>query len=114
MAIGPMPHSISPAELHARLERGDPLHLLDVRQPVEHALAALPGSQLLPLHDLPQRWRDVKPLTDALVVCFCHHGVRSWHAAAFLEQCGFSPVYSLTGGIDAWSREIDPTVPRYQ
>jgi rhodanese-related sulfurtransferase len=108
-----MPRPITPAELAAHFESGSPVHLLDVRQPVEHALAALPSSQLIPLHELPQRWSEVKASDGSAVVCYCHHGVRSWHAAGFLEHQGFAEVYSLTGGIDAWSCQIDPSVPRY-
>jgi len=109
-----MPRPLSPAELAAWQQTGRPVHLLDVRLPAEHDLTALPGSQLIPLNDLPRRWREVSSTPEKALVCYCHHGVRSWHAAAFLESQGISPVYSLEGGIDAWSCQIDTNVPRYQ
>jgi rhodanese-related sulfurtransferase len=108
-----MPLSLSPSDLAARLREGPPVFLLDVRQPAEHALAALTPSQLIPLQELPHRWHEIHHEPGVDLVCYCHHGVRSWHAAAFLEQHGLGTVYSLTGGIDAWSCQIDSSVPRY-
>jgi rhodanese-related sulfurtransferase len=98
--------------LQQKLSAGEPVHLLDVRQAWEHDLAALPNSQLMPLHELPARVGEVQPATGALLVVYCHHGVRSLAAAHFLERAGV-PAVSLAGGIDAWSIEIDPKVPRY-
>ena len=107
-----MPLEITPLELASILKKGQAVYLLDVRLPEEHAHVALPQSQLVPLQDLPQRWQEVQP-GDTLLVVYCHHGVRSWHAACFLEQHGLSGVMSLQGGIDAWSLEVDPSVVRY-
>ena len=104
---------IHPQQLADKLRAGEPVYLLDVRQPEEHAIAALPDSTLIPLGDLPARLTEVKPPPGALVVVYCHHGVRSLHGAAFLQQHGIAPVASLAGGIDAWSGLIDPSVPRY-
>lgn len=109
-----MPAEIAVHDLAARLERGEGLFLLDVRRPEEHAYAALPGTHLLvPLQELPRRRQEVTPPPGATVVAYCHHGVRSWLAAEFLEAAGLPHVLSLAGGIDAWSREVDPSVPRY-
>lgn len=108
-----MPQSISAIELHAALQNNEPIHLLDVRQPAEHSLAALPESQLIPLQELPARLSELHPEPGAKLVIYCHHGVRSWHAAQFLEQQGYPVVYSLDGGIDAWSLTVDESVPRY-
>lgn len=108
-----MPQEITPPDLAARLQAGEKIYLLDVRQPVEHEIAALPNSQLIPLHELPQRWQEIKPTAASLLVAYCHHGMRSWHAAQFLEAAGLGPVLSLAGGLDAWSCEVDPTIPRY-
>ncbi len=108
-----MPHEISARQLAAKLESGDPVYLVDVRQPEENALAALPGSQLVPLNELPSRLAEVQPPEGALLVVYCHHGIRSQHAAQFLEQQGHAEVANLAGGIDAWSLEVDPKVPRY-
>ena len=92
-----------------------PLLLLDVREPWEVAIAAieLPGATRLcvPLGDLPARLAELDPAQP--VVCIRHHGARSAQAVAFLERRGFASAYNLAGGIDAWSREVDPGVNRY-
>ena len=75
--------------------------------------AALPGSLLIPLPELEERADELDALAGKEVVVYCHHGVRSRSAAAFLERLGFADVVSLAGGIDAWSLRIDPKVPRY-
>src|SRR5690606_21149249 len=85
--------------------------LLDLREPWEHALARLPGARLIPPPELPSRLRELD--SRAPVIVYCHHGIRSWHAACFLLENGFTDVGNLAGGIDAWSREIDPGIPRY-
>ena len=108
-----MPRQISVAELAHMLASGDPVLLLDVRQPWENETAQLPGSTLIPLPELEERVSELEPAPGTLVVAYCHHGVRSLGAAAFLETQGIASVVSLAGGIDAWSRQIDPTVPRY-
>jgi adenylyltransferase/sulfurtransferase len=100
-------------DLAARIKEGEPVVLVDVRQPVEHEISALPGSVLIPLDQLSARFQDVQPPAGSLVVVYCHHGIRSLAGAGFLEQRGLSNVVSLSGGIDAWSVHIDPTVPRY-
>lgn len=105
-------------QVHALAEfaRREPAPLLlDVREPWEVALARieLPGLQLLqmPMHTVPQRLAEL-PRTQP-VVCICHHGARSAQVVAFLLQQGFSDVYNLAGGVDAWSALVDPSVPRY-
>lgn len=108
-----MPKSISCAELSARLAAGEPTHLIDVRQPWEHQTAALANSILIPLDQLPAVAGQLQAAPGALIVTVCHHGVRSLSAAAVLEAAGFPSVASLAGGIDAWSLQIDPKVPRY-
>ncbi len=104
---------ISPTALAARLRAGTPVRLLDVREPGEHAFAALPGSRLIPLGELPERLSDLDDWRDQDVVVYCHHGVRSAHAIGFLRSAGFSRLENLAGGIDRWSTEVDPAVPRY-
>jgi rhodanese-related sulfurtransferase len=104
---------ISVHQLAVRLAAGEAVHLLDVRQPEEHAFAALPNSTLIPLGELPGRVTELEPPAGALVVVYCHHGVRSLTGAHMIQQAGIGPVASLAGGIDAWSCQIDPTVPRY-
>src|SRR5689334_609686 len=95
---------ISVEELHARMEAGEPLVLLDVRQPWEHEAAALPGSVLIPLDELTSRADELEVPEGATVVAYCHHGVRSLSAAAILERLGHPGALSLRGGIDAWSQ----------
>src|SRR5215510_8085075 len=104
---------ISQRELADRLKTGAPTFLIDVREPWEHRTAALPGSHLVPLGELAARAATLAPPADALVVTYCHHGMRSLAAAAALERVGFGTVMSLAGGIDAWSTAIDPLLPRY-
>jgi rhodanese-related sulfurtransferase len=108
-----MIREITPAALAARLDAGEAFYLLDVRQPEEHRLAALPGSKLVPLNQLTARIAEVEPPPGVPVVVYCHHGVRSRLGAQLLMQRGHAEVYSLAGGIDAWSIEVDPRVPRY-
>ena len=104
---------IDPRELAGKLRRGDPVWLLDVRHGWEHELAHLHDQAAIPLHELPARLDEVLPPEGAAIVCYCHHGVRSLSAAAILRQAGFANAVSLAGGIDLWSRLIDPAVPRY-
>lgn len=100
-------------ELAARRERGEAVFLLDVRQPWEHELARLEPCVLLPLGELANRLDELEVPEGAAVVAYCHHGVRSLSAAVLLEGAGYADVWSLAGGIDAWSVAIDPRVPRY-
>jgi len=104
---------IRPAELKAMLDAGQPVYLLDVRNPDEYAHCRLPDSHLVPLPELQRRLDEVDPPEGALVVVYCHHGVRSLSGAAILAHHGRENVASLAGGIDAWSILIDPSVPRY-
>lgn len=108
-----MPRQITPAELSARMQKGEKPYLLDVRQPWENQLSQIEGSVLLPLADLPARLDEVQPAPGQAVVAYCHHGMRSLSAAALLEQRGLKDVLSLSGGIEAWSIQVDPKVPRY-
>ena len=108
-----MIREITVQELAEQLAAGAAVYLLDVRQPWEHEIAALPNSTLVPLPELPGRFGEVRPESGALVVVYCHHGIRSRSGAAVLEYFGFRDVVSLAGGIDAWSQQVDPRVPRY-
>ena len=108
-----MPEQITVTELARRLAAAEPTVLVDVRQDWEHATAALANDILIPLHEIEERWSEIEAPAGALIVTYCHHGVRSLGAAGFLEAQGLAPVRSLAGGIDAWSLEIDPTLPRY-
>ncbi len=105
---------IDPATLAAQLS-GPPESrpvLLDVRFHDEHAYVALPGSVLIPLPELEERADELEAFRGRPVVVYCHHGVRSLHGAAYLHSRGLDAV-SLRGGIDLYSRAVDPSLPRY-
>ncbi len=111
---GMPPIEIEPGAL-AALQQTDGAQkfiLLDVREPWEVQVASLHGSVSMPMGDIPSRAHaEIDP--DLRIIALCHHGVRSLHVAAWLRNQGFEQAQSLAGGIDAWSREIDPSVPRY-
>ncbi len=106
-----MSFAITPKELKARLDKGDTLVLLDVREPWEHQLAKLNNSILIPLGTLPNSLSKLDRNTE--IIAYCHHGMRSGDATGLLLQQGFSNVKNLVGGIDAWSVQVDGSVPRY-
>ena len=108
-------NEITVQELKAKLDAGEPLFLLDVREPSEFEIGAIAGSTLLPLGEIMRRSDELEPPEEAVVITICHHGVRSLQAAGILiHQLGIeNEVLSLKGGIDAWSALIDPSVPRY-
>jgi rhodanese-related sulfurtransferase len=101
---------ITPEALRARLDSDQAPAILDVREPWEHAIAALPGARLIPMDELPFRADELDPTRETVV--YCHHGVRSAAVAEWLRQLGF-PAVSLRGGIDAWALAVDPTLRRY-
>lgn len=102
---------VDAAALAAELASAAPPLLLDVREPWEADLVAIPGSRLIPLHELGGRAGELDP--EASVVVYCHLGVRSRLAAEHLAAIGFADVRNLAGGIDAWSRTVDPSTERY-
>ena len=108
-----MSAEITARELARLIENGHTIRLIDVRQPWENDLAKLPNSLLVPLNEIPTRAAEIPLEPATLIVCYCHHGVRSLSAAAYLRRLGHVNVRSLAGGIDAWSCEVDPAVPRY-
>jgi molybdopterin/thiamine biosynthesis adenylyltransferase/rhodanese-related sulfurtransferase len=98
-------------QLKSRLTDGGPFVLLDVREPSEYEVAKLPGSVLIPLGELPSRVHELDPAAETII--HCKAGGRSAKALQFLLDSGFSNVCHVQGGINAWSREIDPSVPLY-
>ena len=102
---------IGARELKSRLDRGEPVVLVDVREPHEAALARIEGATLVPLRSLPGRIAELD--RDREIVLLCHHGQRSMRALELLRESGFAQLKSLRGGIDAWSRDVDTAVPRY-
>jgi len=115
MLPGPDAFEITPAELSALRDAEDapPFRLVDCREEDEYAFCRIEGAHLLPLsrfaHEAPAAL-DGDPPHPAVV--YCHHGVRSMRATVFLRDRGI-PAWSLAGGIEAWSTQVDPTVPRY-
>lgn len=85
--------------------------LLDVREPWETDICRLAGAELMPMRTVPAQLQQLDPQRP--VVCICHLGGRSAQVAMFLERQGFTDTYNLTGGVDAWAREVDPSMPRY-
>ena len=106
-----MVEPLTPRELKERLDAGEELVLLDVREPEELAICALEGALAIPMGELSARLAELDP--DRPLVCICHHGIRSANVALALEQLDFTSLYNLTGGIDRWAREVDPAMRRY-
>src|SRR5581483_8030960 len=107
-----MDFEITPEELKQKLDAGDELTVVDVREPWEYEAAHIAGSKLIPMDQIPARVNQELDPEDHIVV-ICHHGVRSANVAAWLLQQRFEQVQSLRGGIDQWSREVNPKVPVY-
>jgi adenylyltransferase/sulfurtransferase len=101
---------ISPIELKRRLDAGEDLFVLDVREPHEYQIANL-GAKLIPLGDLPARVKELDSSRE--IVVHCKSGGRSQKAAEFLAQSGFKKLHNLAGGINAWSTDVDPKVAKY-
>ena len=106
-----MSYTITVRELKERMDKGENVFLLDVREPHEYSLAKIDGSTLIPLGQLPTSLGQLDQNSE--IVAYCHKGMRSADAVGFLLQQGFSNVKNLIGGIEAWSIEVDQSVPRY-
>jgi adenylyltransferase/sulfurtransferase len=102
---------ITAVELKERLDRGDALTIVDVREPNEYQINRLPGSQLIPLGEIPRRYAELDP--DDEIIVSCKIGGRSAKAADYLRSVGFKHVLNLKGGIIAWVDKVDPSMPRY-
>lgn len=104
--------TITPLELKARLEKGKDFRLIDVREADEWALVHLPEAELIPLSQFQQQaTQSLSP--DETIILYCHHGMRSARAQAFLKAQGYDKVINLTGGIDAWATQVEPGMKRY-
>jgi rhodanese-related sulfurtransferase len=105
-------YEITCEEVKAKIDSREEFTLLDVREPWEFGTASIEKAKLIPMGDIPSRApQELDPENHIVVVC--HHGVRSMNVTAWLRQQGFEKAQSMRGGIDAWSRQIDRTVPTY-
>ena len=102
---------MTPRELKERLDRGEPIVIVDVREPQEYQINRIAGSRLIPLGELPQRYEELDP--NAAIVCQCKSGMRSAKATGFLRSIGFKNVRNLAGGILGWIDQVDPSQPKY-
>ena len=109
-----MDFEITPAEVKRRMDAGEKLHLIDVREPNEFAMARIEGGELIPMRQVPGELQALEAKADeAPLIVFCHHGGRSLNVVNWLRGQGLEECQSMAGGIDAWSLGIDPSVPRY-
>ena len=114
MTLAAEPVEIEPADVRSlAVAGGGDWLLLDCRTAEEHATARIAGAMLVPMPDLPERLATIEAWRDKPVIVHCHHGVRSLRVTHWLRERGFSGARSMRGGIEAWSTEIDPFVPRY-
>lgn len=110
----PAPMEILPSEVKRRLDSGEKLYLIDVREPHERALCSIAGSELVPMRTVPVSLGQLQSRArEAPLIVFCHHGVRSLNVVSWLREQGIENCQSMAGGIDVWSLEIDASVPRY-
>ena len=107
-----MDYEITAVDVKGKLATREPFTLLDVREPWEFETAKISGAKLMPMGEVPSRAHQELDPEDHIVV-MCHHGVRSMNVTVWLRQQGFENVQSMRGGIDAWSRQVDPKVPLY-
>jgi rhodanese-related sulfurtransferase len=104
----------SPQDIQRRIDAGEPLILIDVREPEEFAITRIEGATLIPMRNIPAGLQQLEAKADEnTLIVFCHHGVRSLNVVHWLREQGVGACQSMTGGIDAWSTLVDPSVPRY-
>src|SRR5690606_1216435 len=108
---GAQTDEITVTELKARMDRGDDVFVLDVREPHEYEINRIPGSTLIPLGELPERFTELDANRE--IITQCKSGARSARAANFLREHGFKNVRNLKGGILAWIDQVDPSQPKY-
>jgi rhodanese-related sulfurtransferase len=109
-----LPIEASPQDIQRRIDAGESLLLIDVREPEEFAITRIDGATLIPMREIPAALQQLEAKADAAtLIVFCHHGVRSLNVAHWLREQGVLACQSMAGGIDAWSALVDPAVPRY-
>lgn len=104
---------VTPRTVQALREAGEDFVLLDVREPREIAAASVGGAVVVSMGEIKSRLSELEEHAEQKIVVMCHHGARSMQVTAFLRQNEFEDVASMAGGIDLWSRDVDPAVPRY-
>jgi rhodanese-related sulfurtransferase len=107
------PIEIDCRDAHLLRQGGEEFLFLDCREPDEWEIVRLEGTQLMPIREIQSRASELEPHRDWRIVVHCHHGGRSRRVVDWLRQSGFAKAQNLTGGIDAWAREIDPSLTRY-
>jgi len=108
-----LPLEIDCQAVHKKLQAKEDFLLLDCREPNEHATAKIAEAELIPMSEIADRLRELQPHRQRPIIVLCHVGGRSLRVAQWLREQGYPQAQSMTGGIDQWSQEIDPTVPRY-
>jgi rhodanese-related sulfurtransferase len=109
-----LPLEVTPLEVKRRLEAGEQMYLIDVREPREHQTASIAGADLMPMRTVPSNLQQIEGKAEnSDIVVFCHHGIRSLQVANWLREQGIAGCQSMAGGIDRWSLEVDPNIPRY-
>ncbi|MEM9589021.1 MAG: rhodanese-like domain-containing protein [Planctomycetota bacterium] len=108
-----LPLEVDVHHVQKLLSSNEDFLLLDVREENEYAVAMIDGSTLLPMSQIRDRLSELEPHREKLIVVHCHHGGRSMQVTQALRSQGFTQVQNMAGGIDDWSQQIDPTVPRY-
>jgi len=103
---------ITPKEVKRRLDAGETFAILDVREPQEVAICKLPNSMHIPIGELQQRMSELEPYKDKTIIVYCHLGGRSIQCVRFMRQLGYNAI-NLTGGTEAWSDEVDPSLAKY-
>jgi adenylyltransferase/sulfurtransferase len=107
------PIEVSCFDVKQKLDADDPFLFVDCREPDEYDVARISSARLVPMSEIERRLRELEPFRDRPIVVHCHHGGRSLRVAEWLRERGFKKASSMAGGIDRWSEEIDPSVPRY-
>lgn len=106
------PLEIDPQEVKRRLDAGENLRLVDVREPHEFSIARIGGGELIPMRTMPVKLEQLRS-SGGPIILYCHHGVRSLNVVYWLREQGIENCQSMAGGIDAWSLNVDGAVPRY-
>ena len=109
----PLDSEINVHETKALIDGGTSMVLIDCREPQEHSHCHIEGAVLIPMDDVPDRVSELEKFRKQRMVVYCHHGGRSLCVVNWLRNHGFETAQNMTGGIDIWSQEIDPEVPRY-